>query len=116
MMVVVVEDEVDLLDLVTQVLLEEGLQVVGVDHPGAVDVLDHCQPDVFLVDLMLPGTTGFEFAALLRKRGFDTVPMIAMSASNVLLRAAANSDLFIKTLAKPFDVDTLLSTVSAYAS
>lgn len=79
-------------------------------------VTQSAHPDVFLLDLMLPGMSGIDLARRLRDLGYLREPMIAMSASPRMLNAANRSGLFQETLAKPFDLSTLLDTVERYAS
>lgn len=69
---------------------------------------------LFLLDMMLVGTTGIEVARILRANGFADTPMIAMSASGQMLRAATDSRLFAATLPKPFELTHLLETVSRF--
>jgi CheY-like chemotaxis protein len=73
-------------------------------------------PALFLVDVMLPGMSGIELAEQLRAGGFARTPMIAMSASPGMLRAAAESRLFQEILPKPFDLTTLLDCVGRFAA
>lgn len=110
--VIVVDDEPDVLDLVHDVLRDEGLPVIAVDHPNrAINAAAEVAPSVVLLDLMLPGCDGIELARTLRRQGLDRTPMVAMSASQTMLTAAEASDLFDDTLAKPFDLNDLLDCV-----
>jgi len=113
--VVVVDDEPDLLELVTDILEEDGLQVLPIDRPERVQTAGHiCKPDLVLMDLMLPGVDGIELARKLQNDGMRGIPMIAMSASQRMLSAATRSDLFEATLPKPFDLSTLLELVESH--
>lgn len=115
--IVVIEDERDVLRLLCDVLESDGFEVIGVGRPDQVQrVAQTAHPDVFLLDLMLPGMSGIELARRLRELGYLQEPMIAMSASPRMLNAAHRSGLFQETLAKPFDLSTLLDTVERYAS
>lgn len=63
--VVVVEDELETLRLVTQALESEGAQVLSVTAPGqALTTIAGVMPDVVLVSLEMPGLDSF---ALMRK-------------------------------------------------
>lgn len=115
--VVVVDDEPDVLDLVHDVLSEEGLPVIAVEHPErAMRVAADVVPAVVLVDLMLPGCDGIELARRLRLLGLNRTPMVAMSASERMLTIAEASRLFDDTLAKPFDLTDLLDCVDRLAA
>ncbi|GAC1400619.1 MAG: hypothetical protein NVSMB52_14240 [Chloroflexota bacterium] len=114
-MIVVVDDERDVLDLVCDLLRDEGHDVLGIDRPtGVLPAIDHAAIDLFILDLMLPDMSGIGLADALRNAHYTRTPMIAMSASPSELRAAAASRLFQETVAKPFDIETLLSCVSRH--
>jgi CheY-like chemotaxis protein len=115
--IVVVEDEPDVLELLRDILEVEGFHVVGVASPDLVlPVLDSIHPAVFLIDLMLPRMSGIELAQMLREKGQATTPMLAMSASRLMLEIAQNSGLFQETISKPFDLSTVLTCIERYIS
>jgi two-component system response regulator MtrA len=113
--VVVIDDEPAILALVRDVLESEGLCVLAVDTPDrALGIARIVRPDVFLVDLMLPGINGIELARRMREQGLTSTPMVAMSASRGMLSMAERSELFDEILAKPFELDTLLECVERF--
>lgn len=110
--VIVVEDEPEVLDLLRDVLEMGGFTITGVPRPDLVwDVISTGQPDLFLLDVMLPGMSGVELAQQLRETIPNYPPMIALSASRLMLAVAEKSGFFVATISKPFDIDTLLATV-----
>lgn len=114
--VVVVEDEPTVLEMLEDILQGYGFAVVGVPFPEQVhDIDSNMRPDLFLVDVMLPGMSGVELVAQLRQTDYPHTPMIAMSASPLMLKVAVDSHLFQGTLSKPFDLAKLLGFVSQYA-
>jgi CheY-like chemotaxis protein len=114
--IVVVEDETELLYLLHDVLEEEGFEVIALSRPDLSTMLDaNLKPDLFLIDLMLPGISGVELAQQLRERGFAATPMIAMSASDLMIRLATESRLFQASVSKPFELSALLDCVKRYA-
>ena len=63
--IVVVDDDLDHLDLVTLLLTAAGAQVVPVSHPGqALATISGVRPDLVTVDVVMPGLDGL---ALWRK-------------------------------------------------
>lgn len=113
----VVEDEQSILELLCDTLQLEGYRVVGFAYPPSPQTLESQEePELILVDLMLPGINGIELARRLRADGFPSTPMVAMSASNGMLKAASEAHIFEDTLPKPFDLSTLLDTVERYAA
>src|SRR5579862_3867055 len=102
--VVIVEDDEDVLELLHDVFAIEAYEVVGIPHvDGLDDRIAAIHPDVFLIDIMLHGTSGIEVTERLRHQGYDATPIIAMSASSVMLQVAEESNLFHEVIAKPFD-------------
>jgi len=110
--VVVVEDEFEILQLLHDMLEIEGIVSVGVGRPDLVwEVAKRKQPCLFLIDIMLPGTSGVEVAQALRSSGFAATPMIAMSASRTMQQVAKESGLFDATIGKPFNFELLFSYI-----
>jgi CheY-like chemotaxis protein len=110
--IVVVDDEPGILDTLCEVLEMEGYVTACVDHPDDTGrSASMRRPDLFLIDLMLPGMDGIALARSLRLQGFQDTPMIAMSASNEMVRSAKQSGLFQDAISKPFDVDNILDRV-----
>jgi DNA-binding response OmpR family regulator len=77
--ILVVEDERDLNDLVAAQLRKEGYRVSqAFDGRAAVDQARECQPDLVLLDWMLPGLDGV--SALREIRRFSLVPILMLTA------------------------------------
>jgi len=113
--IAVVEDEPEILDLLRVLLESSNYTVAAIDHPDRVhEVVQQVCPDVFLLDLMLPGISGIDLARLLRANGCAQTPMIAMYASRYLLDKAMASQLFQASLRKPFDVITVVECVERH--
>ena len=111
----VIEDEAELRDLIAEVIELEGHQAVGIGHPAAArNALRGVDPDLFLVDIMLPQTSGIELAEKLRADGYADTPMIGMSASKLMRNVAAQSGMFTDTMDKPFEMDDLLANIRRY--
>lgn len=112
--IVVIEDEPSILELVRDVLRLEDYRVVGVADPKLIfDMLHSLHPDLFLIDVMLPGMSGIELAEALREAG-ETAPIVAMSASKLMSKVAAQSPAVDETIDKAFDVVALLNSIKWY--
>jgi len=71
----VVEDEPALLDFIVDVLESKGFKVLAFSGAEALleaYVVDAHDPDVLLLDVVLPGTSGPELHRALQQRGFDS--------------------------------------------
>jgi DNA-binding response OmpR family regulator len=108
--IVVIDDEPEVLSLLRDILELADYQVIPVAHPGDVQsTIRDASPDLFLIDIMLPGMSGIELAQQLRTSGYAATPMIAMSASRLMATYASGSGVFEDTITKPFEVDALLA-------
>lgn len=77
--VLVVEDESSYVEALKVGLAREGFRVVvATDGAEALAVFDSVQPDVVLLDLMLPKVSGIDVCKQLRKR--SQVPIIMLTA------------------------------------
>ena len=115
--IVVIEDEPDILHVLRDVLELEDFDVVSIPRPDLVETaVAAVRPGLFLIDIMLPGTSGIELAEQLRASGYDQTPMIAMSASKLMSHIADESGLFQETVDKPFDLPALLECVERLVS
>jgi DNA-binding NarL/FixJ family response regulator len=79
--VVVADDEIDIRLLLKLQLRQFGISVVGeaIDGQEAVEVCEATRPDVIILDLLMPRTSGFEAIPMLQERCPD-VKIIAYSA------------------------------------
>jgi CheY-like chemotaxis protein len=109
--VLVLEDDLTDLNLVTKQLTTSGYQVIPVvDGHLAIETCRSRRPDLVVCDLSMPGMDGFEFIRQLRQEQPDT-PVVVVSGQGrdkgeEALAAGANA-----YLAKPVDRQLLLSTV-----
>ena len=77
--VLVVEDEESFIDALTVGLRREGFRVqVARDGAQALDLFDAVNPDLVLLDVMLPRISGIDVCRQLRKR--SQVPIIMVTA------------------------------------
>jgi two-component system response regulator RegX3 len=77
--VLIVEDEDSFIDALTLGLTREGFRVsVARDGAEALDMFDDVQPDLVLLDVMLPKVSGLDVCRELRAR--SSVPIIMVTA------------------------------------
>lgn len=113
--VLVIEDDEDLVALVSLLLQEDGFAVeIAANGREALDSLARQLPDVILLDMKMPIMNGPEFARELEVRYGHQAPIIVLTAAADAHRRAAEvgADAW---LGKPFDPEVLLSTVRRYA-
>jgi signal transduction histidine kinase/CheY-like chemotaxis protein len=83
--ILVVDDEPAVLEALDALLTREGHAVIRAqDGEGALSRAQGERPDVILLDLHLPGLSGFEVVTRLRQiPGLETVPVVAFSGKFV---------------------------------
>ena len=79
--ILVVEDDADIRSLLSTVLTGAGFAVNTVaSGEAAVELMRREQPVLVLLDIRLPGLSGYEVCRWLRERFRDVVPIVFMSA------------------------------------
>jgi DNA-binding response OmpR family regulator len=112
--VLVVEDEPQMRDLLTDNLEYEGYRVTAVDSAEqALVEFDRHAISLVLVDVMLPGISGFELCQQLRRRG-SHVPIIVLTARTNERDRVRGLDLGADDyVSKPFSVEELMARARA---
>jgi DNA-binding response OmpR family regulator len=105
--VLLVEDEPEIVGLLTDFLAVEGFGVLAApDAPSAIDVLGGGNVDCVLLDVMLPGGSGFDVCRRIRER--SDVPLLFLSArgedDDKLRGLALGADDYIVKSATPAEV------------
>ena len=112
--IMVVEDETHLAFGIKYNLEAEGYEVeVAGDGPSALRLVgeDPEGVDLVILDLMLPGMSGYAVCESLRESGYD-LPVLILSARTLAEDRARGFDVGAdQYLMKPFDLDELLSRV-----
>jgi len=113
--VLVVDDEKDLVDLISYNLTRNGYDVlVAQDGSTALDVVERETPDLVILDLMLPGVDGTEVARRLKRDARTAaIPVIMLTAkseeTDVIVGLTIGADDYIT---KPFSMKILLARVN----
>lgn len=116
--VLVVDDEDRLRDVLIAVLESAGYIAAGLGSASeALARFDEFEPDLVILDMMMPGVDGFEFLARLRAEPLRShVPVLISSAlGGTLSRAieprSAETLGIVGVLTKPVAIDALLERV-----
>jgi DNA-binding response OmpR family regulator len=113
--ILVVEDETKLARFVELELSYEGYRV-SVMHDGlaGLTAARDSQPDLIVLDWMLPGLSGLEICRRLRATG-DKVPIVLLTAKDEVSDRVAGLDAGADDyVVKPFSVEELLARVRAH--
>jgi DNA-binding response OmpR family regulator len=80
--ILLIEDDAEVLATVQEMLRELGHDVlIARDAAQGLTAARAARPDVVVLDLNLPGQSGFDFLPVLRER-FPRLPVIAVTAMN----------------------------------
>jgi len=113
----VVDDDPNLLDLMRLILRPTGWEVLTAQSgPEALDMA-HChQPDLIVLDMMMPGMKGFEVCNRLRaSKRFRDVPIVALTGAaedyehTLALQAGADA-----VITKPISAQHLTERLKAF--
>lgn len=110
--ILVVEDDESLREALLEVLGDEGHEVRVAAHGAeALETLDEWEPELLVLDLMMPVMDAFEFREHQRQRAVASEARILVLSAARDLGGAAERLAADAYLAKPFRLDEMLSTV-----
>ncbi len=115
MRILIVDDEADIREILDFNISAAGFECIQAStaiHALAL-IRKGENPDLILLDVMLPGMSGFQLAALLRKEGC-TIPIIFLTArgaeNDLLTGFSAGGDDYIS---KPFSINEVIARIKA---
>jgi phosphate regulon transcriptional regulator PhoB len=114
--ILVVDDEKDIVELISYNLEQEGLAVIkAYDGQMAWERVKTAKPDLVVLDLMIPGIHGLEVCKLIRRdAATGTLPIIMLTAKSdqvdKILGLELGADDYIT---KPFNVRELIARIRA---
>jgi len=115
--VLIVDDDPLIVEVLEEVLREEGFRARGMTDPvAALDRLRHCapseRPDLILLDCVMPSLSGGEFLDALRASEIETpvVLLTALSDPSFCVPPGA-----AHVINKPFNLEELVEEVNASA-
>lgn len=117
--ILVVDDDPRNLFVVTAALEQNGAQVSNATNGHhALTLLEQRQPDLILMDIMMPELDGYQTIAAIRATpALAAIPVLALTAKAMLQdrenALAAGADDY---LSKPVDYDTLINACAAWCA
>lgn len=111
--ILIVEDDSDIRALLKLYLESEDFLVYEAENgAAALDTLPKCDPDMIILDIMMPQMNGFEFTKAIRK--YSDIPILILSAksqdNDKILGLNLGADDYI---AKPFNPMEIVARVKA---
>ena len=112
-LIMTVDDDRELLKLLERLLELEGYRVTGIsDSSEAVTLINERKPDLVILDIMMPGLSGYQVVEMVRQ--YSDVPIIMLTArcevTSLKQALAAGADDY---LTKPFRTSELVSRIGA---
>ena len=112
--ILIVEDEPNIVDILSFNLMKEGYETIeAYDGTTGLQLAKEQNPDLILLDVMLPGINGFEICKSIRASG-SAVPILMLTAreeeTDKVLGLELGADDYIT---KPFAVRELMARVKA---
>jgi len=112
--ILVVDDEPDVVMIIKTALQAEGYDVASaMNGPDALEEAAETRPDLIILDVMMPGMTGFEVLKVLKSEARTaTIPVIMLTgvSDRKKIQEALSSGIEYYVV-KPFDFDDLLSKI-----
>ncbi len=115
-LVAVLDDEEDIVELLTGNLVEAGFKVRGFTHPkDFLAFLEETTPDLVVLDLMLPGENGLEICKRLRKSpATESLPILMLTAKTEEIDRILGFELGADDyMTKPFSSRELIARIKA---
>lgn len=111
--ILIVDDDTNIAELISLYLTKECFETrIVEDGEEAINAFEEFQPNLILLDLMLPGIDGYEVCRTVRKT--SSVPIIMLSAKGEVFDKVLGLELGADDyMIKPFDSKELVARVKA---
>lgn len=118
-LILVVDDEPKNIQVVGSILLKAGHEIIAANSgPEALLKLESAKPDLILLDVMMPGMTGFELCRILKDNpATHQIPIIFLSAAadkSFIIEALGHGG--VDYITKPFHGAELLSRLELHCN
>jgi len=111
--ILLVDDDEGIIDLISQYLKKEGYEVFTAgDGPSGLKTFEAFQPDLIVLDIMLPGFDGLELLSKIRQRSEVYVIMLTAKTEETdkIVGLTVGADDY---MAKPFSPRELVARIKA---
>ena len=110
--IALVEDDENLRFLVSERLQSEGYRVLEASNgDDAERMIMHDNPDIVLLDWMLPGKQGSEVCENIRKNGFDKLVIMMTAKAQDIDKIEAYQFGVSDYITKPYNMDVLVAMI-----
>jgi signal transduction histidine kinase/FixJ family two-component response regulator len=110
--IILADDDPNHRDLMREVLVPLGFVLMTApDGPACLELARDCKPDLFLLDISMPGMSGIELARTLRETGHAEARILMVSANMIDPGARVPGEDYDDLLPKPVDMDKLIARI-----
>jgi len=112
-LILAIDDDEEMLRMLSRILELEGYDVaIAANGRAALTILEECEPDLVILDIIMPGLDGFQVLDLIRQRSNIPVIMLTARCEVTTLRDALvlGADDYVR---KPFCPRELLARIRA---
>lgn len=110
--IALVEDDENLRFLVAERLQSEGYKVLEASNGDDAETMILAeQPDIVLLDWMLPGKQGAEVCSNIREKGFDKLVIMTTAKQQDIDKISAYNFGVSDYVTKPFNMDVLIALI-----
>lgn len=110
---VVIDDDIDTVEIFSDLLEEKDVKIVGKGHNGreAVDLYNEKKPDVIFVDIMMPDGSGI-YAIRKIKEQNQNAKIVAVTADISSITRKKLKKLNTQIVYKPFEIEKILQIIN----
>ncbi len=111
--IMIVDDDTNICELLRLYIEKEGFEaILANDGETALKLFDQAEPDLILLDIMLPGLDGWQVCREIRKR--STCPIIMLTAKGEVFDRVLGLELGADDyVVKPFETKEVIARINA---
>lgn len=109
--ILIVDDDIDMIELLTETLDDEFIVVSAADGNDALEKATNLQPEIILLDIGLPNISGYEVCESLKKQLPDTRIVFVSGSNTPEARQTAYDAGGDDFIAKPFRIAEVLRKI-----
>ena len=113
-LILAIDDNRDFLKILEDMLKENGYRVETLDDPvKAEEVIDKVDPDLLLIDILMPGRSGFNLIEDFKEKGlYEDIPKVFLTClDDDIERMTAIAHGITRYITKPCDPKELLDLI-----
>lgn len=112
--IMIVDDEPDILTSIGQILELSGYKVIkAADGKECLDKLNKEIPDLVILDIMMPGMSGWDVAAKIKENpDWNGIPIVFLTAKGDTMSVGMGNMASEDYIVKPFDIEDLKNRVN----